>query len=198
MWATARWTNCSNAVLSSNFNTCLMSMIVHVTHSCAAQHLHAKVSSSKLSCTVFIFCWEGLTASCNYVAFLQGVHTNAQLKGSTLALRDSTFSCSNLNEQTAVWNRPETPRSVTEATDIQTTVTDNQQQFLYIHSPGVTATSQLTRSFCYCCSRSVSLHSCVCFWLDFKLNCTTSSTCPCAAHTGDVTDCLTLSLLSSV
>lgn len=34
----------------------------------------------------------------------------------------------------SVWKRPETPLRVNEATNIQMTVIDNQQQFLYIHS----------------------------------------------------------------
>lgn len=39
----------------------------------------------------------------------------------------------------SVWKRPQTPDCVNTPTNIQTTVIDNQQQFLYIHSTGMTA-----------------------------------------------------------
>lgn len=87
------------------------------------------------------------------------------------------YKRSNTDDQTiqtqtfSVWKCPETPHRVNEPTHIQATVIDNQQQFLYIHSTGVTAlctlsspfnrksSRQLTDSFCYLLDWSVSLHS---------------------------------------
>lgn len=78
-----------------------------------------------------------------------------------------------------MWKCPETPPSVNKATNIQTTVIDNQQQFVYIHSTGVTAFSTLSSPFnrkssshltdspatCWT-GQSLFIHMVGYFWLD--------------------------------
>lgn len=68
--------------------------------------------------------------------------------------RCSMWTAPKMDDQTqiqtqtfSVWKRPEAPHSINEATSIQTTVIDNQQQFLYIHSTVVTALCVLSSPF---------------------------------------------------
>lgn len=94
-----------------------------------------------------------------------------QLEGTKRSKRDDHTQ---IQTQTAsVGKRPETPHRVNEATNIQTTVSDNQQQFMYIHSKGVYLQQEVQQTnSCYLLDWSDSLHSYGLLFL--VVDCTTS------------------------